>query len=68
MRGYMRRYPMEKDSIQETLVIPLYGRALCSRKFPYLFTDQTAAELLYLGLTRVTLCTRIANLKGGAAQ
>ena len=42
----MRRYPMEKDSIQETLVIPLYGRALCSRKFPYLFTDQTAAELL----------------------
>lgn len=37
---------MEKDSIQETLVIPLYGRALCSRKFPYLFTDQTAAELL----------------------
>ena len=42
----MRRYPMEKDSIQETLVIPLYGRALCSRKFPQLFADQTAAELL----------------------
>lgn len=30
--------------------------------------DQTAAELLYLGLTRDALCTRIANLKGGAAQ
>ena len=42
----MRRYPMEKNSIQETLVIPLYGRALCSRKFPHLFADQTAAELL----------------------
>lgn len=42
----MRRYPMEKNSIQETLVIPLYGRALCSRKFPQLFADQTAAELL----------------------
>lgn len=42
----MRRYPMVKDSIQETLVIPLYGRALCSRKFPHLFTGQTAAELL----------------------
>ena len=26
--------------------------------------DQTAAELLYLGLTRDALCTRIANLKG----
>src|SRR5699024_6811703 len=46
VRGYMRRYPMEKNSIQETLVIPLYGRALCSRKFPHLFTDKTAAELL----------------------
>ena len=40
------RYPMEKNSIQETLIIPLYGRALCSRKFPHLFTDRTAAELL----------------------
>ena len=40
------RYPIEKNSIQETLVIPLYGRALCSRKFPQLFADQTAAELL----------------------
>ena len=37
---------MEKNSIQETLIIPLYGRALCSRKFPHLFTDRTAAELL----------------------
>lgn len=37
---------MEKNSIQETLVIPLYGRALCSRKFPQLFADQTASELL----------------------
>ena len=42
----MRQYPMEKNSIQETLIIPLYGRALCSRKFPHLFTDRTAAELL----------------------
>lgn len=42
----MRRHPIEKNSIQETLVIPLYGRALCTRKFPQLFADQTAAELL----------------------
>ena len=40
------RYPIQKNSIQETLVIPLYGRALCSRKFPQLFADQTASELL----------------------
>ena len=42
----MRCHPIEKNSIQETLVIPLYGRALCTRKFPQLFADQTAAELL----------------------
>lgn len=40
------RYPIDKNSIQETLVIPLYGRALCTRKFPQLFADRTAAELL----------------------
>ena len=39
-------YHIEKNTIQETLVIPLYGRALCTRKFPQLFADQTAAELL----------------------
>lgn len=27
-------------------MIPLYGRALCTRKFPQLFADQTAVELL----------------------
>ena len=42
----MRCHPIEKNSIQETLVIPLYGRALCTRKFPQLFADRTAAELL----------------------
>ena len=42
----MRCHPIEKNSLQETLVIPLYGRALCTRKFPQLFADQTAAELL----------------------
>lgn len=39
-------YHIEKNTVEETLVIPLYGRALCTRKFPQLFADQTAAELL----------------------
>ena len=39
-------YHIEKNTVQETLVIPLYGRALCSRRFPHLFADQTAVELL----------------------
>ena len=42
----MSPYYIEKDTIQETLVIPLYGRALCARRFPHLFADETAAELL----------------------
>ena len=39
-------YHIEKNTGQETLVIPLYGRTLCARRFPHLFTDRTAAELL----------------------
>ena len=39
-------YHIEKNTVQETLVIPLYGRTLCARRFPHLFTDRTAAELL----------------------
>ena len=40
------KYHIEKNTIQETLVIPLYARALCTRRFPHLIADQTVAELL----------------------
>ena len=40
------RYPIQKNSIQETLVIPLYARALCTRRFPHLFSDPLSVELL----------------------
>lgn len=36
---------IEKGSAQETLIIPLYGRKLCTELFPDLFTDQAAVEL-----------------------
>lgn len=39
-------YPIEKNTVQETLVIPLYARRLCSERFPQLFADRTAAELM----------------------
>ena len=29
----MEKYKIEKNSVQETLVIPLYGRWLCSQRF-----------------------------------
>ena len=37
---------IEKNSVQETLIIPLYGRRLCSQRFPALFQDKSAAELM----------------------
>lgn len=36
---------IEKDSVQETLLIPLYGRKLCAELFPDLYTDLSAKEL-----------------------
>lgn len=42
----MDKYKIEKNTVQETLVIPLYGRRLCSRMFPTLFQDESAAELI----------------------
>ena len=40
------KYHIEKNTIQETLVIPLYARALCTRRFPHLFSDPLSVELL----------------------
>lgn len=40
------KYHIEKNTIQETLVIPLYARALCTRRFPNLFSDPLSVELL----------------------
>ena len=40
------KYHIEKNAIQETLVIPLYARALCTRRFPHLFADPLSVELL----------------------
>ena len=40
------KYHIEKNSVQETLVIPLYGRKLCTELFPDLFRDMKAVELI----------------------
>ena len=42
----MKKYKVEKNTVQETLVIPLYGRWLCSQRYPHLFQDKNAAELM----------------------
>ena len=40
------KYHIEKNTVQETLVIPLYGRKMCTELFPGLFRDDTAVRLM----------------------
>ncbi len=39
------KYHIEKNTVQETLVIPLYGRKVCSEHFPELFRDPEAERI-----------------------
>ncbi|MBR0131335.1 MAG: class I SAM-dependent methyltransferase [Firmicutes bacterium] len=39
------KYHIEKNTVQETLVIPLFGRLVCSEHFPELFSDPEAARI-----------------------
>lgn len=38
-------YHIEKSSIQETQVFPLYARSLCTRQSPHLFSDPLSVAL-----------------------
>ena len=40
------KYKIEKNTVQETLLIPLYGRKMCSRLYPSLYRDETAIQLI----------------------
>lgn len=40
------KYHIEKDSVQETLMIPLIGRKVCSDHYPELFSDPEAEHIL----------------------
>lgn len=42
----MGKYKIRKNSVQETLIIPLYGRHLCAKRFPALYQDTTATMLM----------------------
>ncbi len=39
------KYHIEKNTVQETLVIPLFGRLICSERFPQLFSDPEAKHI-----------------------
>ena len=40
------KYKIEKNTVQETLIIPLYGRKMCSQLYPPLYRDETALRLM----------------------
>ncbi len=39
------KYHIEKNTVQETLVIPLFGRVVCSEHFPEMFSDPEAKRI-----------------------
>ena len=40
------KYKIEKNTVQETLIIPLYVRKVCSELYPNLYRDETAVRLI----------------------
>ena len=40
------KYKIEKNTVQETLVIPLYARKVCSELYPNFYQDETAMRLI----------------------
>ncbi len=40
------KYKIEKDTVQETLLIPLYGKKKCSEIFPNLYYDEFACKII----------------------
>ena len=42
----MEKIHIECNTVQETLVIPLYARVLCTKAYPNLFRDEKSEELM----------------------
>ena len=40
------KYKIEKNTVQETLFLPLYSRKLCTELYPNLYRDETAVRLI----------------------
>ena len=40
------KYKIEKNTVQETLIIPLFARKVCSELYPNLYRDETAIRLI----------------------
>ena len=40
------KYKIEKNTVQETLILPLYSRKLCTELYPNIYRDETAVHLI----------------------
>ena len=40
------KYKIEKNTVQETLIVPLYARKKCSELYPNLYVDNTSTRLI----------------------
>ena len=40
-----KKFHIEKNTVQETLIIPLFGRLICSERYPHLFKDPEARRI-----------------------
>ena len=58
----MQKYHIEPNTVQETLVIPLYGRKICSEHFPELFKDEEAERIC--GSSVITYGDKQIDLSG----
>ena len=38
------KYKIEKNTVQETLILPLYSRKLCTELYPNLYRDETTFQ------------------------
>ena len=46
LREEPMKYKIEKNTVQETLILPLYSRKLCTELYPNLYRDETAVRLM----------------------
>lgn len=46
LREEPMKYKIEKNTVQETLILPLYSRKLCTELYPNFYRDETAVHLI----------------------
>lgn len=42
----MEKYRIEKNTVQETLIIPLYGRKVCAERYPEMLNDEESKRII----------------------